>query len=197
MPSIVRLSMLAAVSALLASCQTGEKSSSNDPYVANYGSDGAYHPYPGQSGTMQSGGQPATPTYTAPPTPPVQNDPYAFSGPSTSGATKSSSSSSADNPGSGSTKPKPKSSSTASAKPRSKPKSGGSSSTASTSSTKSKSTAKAGAKKSPSSSGSYKVVQGDTLYGIAIKKHTTVSKLKAANHLSSDLIRPGMVFKIP
>jgi LysM repeat protein len=55
---------------------------------------------------------------------------------------------------------------------------------------KSKSTAK-------KSSGSYKVVSGDSLYAIARKRGTTVAKIKAANSLKSDLIRPGQALKIP
>lgn len=47
------------------------------------------------------------------------------------------------------------------------------------------------------SSGSYKVTKGDTLYGIAKKRGTTVAKIKAANSLASDLIRPGQSLKIP
>jgi LysM repeat protein len=46
-------------------------------------------------------------------------------------------------------------------------------------------------------SGSYKVVKGDTLYGIARKRGTTVAKIKSANGLSSDLIRLGQTLKIP
>ncbi len=63
--------------------------------------------------------------------------------------------------------------------------------TASSSKSKSKSTTK-----KPSSS-RYTVSKGDSLYGIALKKKTTVAKLKAANGLTSDLIRPGQSLKIP
>lgn len=48
-----------------------------------------------------------------------------------------------------------------------------------------------------SSSKRYTVKKGDGLYGIARKYGTTVSKLKSANGLSSDLIRIGQVLKIP
>ena len=37
----------------------------------------------------------------------------------------------------------------------------------------------------------------DTLYGLAKKYHTTVSKIKSANHLTSDVIRDGQKLKIP
>jgi LysM repeat protein len=45
--------------------------------------------------------------------------------------------------------------------------------------------------------GSYKVGKGDTLYGIARARGTTVAKIKSANKLTSDIIRPGQVLKIP
>lgn len=81
--------------------------------------------------------------------------------------------------------PPPRSSSTSS--------SSGSSSrtTASKKSTPSKSTAK------KSSGSSYTVARGDTLYGIARKRGSSVAKIKAANSLKSDLIRPGQVLRIP
>jgi LysM repeat protein len=43
----------------------------------------------------------------------------------------------------------------------------------------------------------YKVKSGDTLSEIAQKYHTSVSKIKKANGLRSDLIRTGQVLKIP
>jgi hypothetical protein len=43
----------------------------------------------------------------------------------------------------------------------------------------------------------YNVKSGDSLSTIAAKYHTTVSKLKKANGLRSDLIRIGQVLKIP
>lgn len=68
--------------------------------------------------------------------------------------------------------------------------------TASSSQAKKKSTAsKSTAKKSSGSR--YTVGKGDTLYGIARKKGTTVAKIKAANGMSGDLIRPGQSLKIP
>ncbi|GMA56020.1 peptidoglycan endopeptidase LytE [Alicyclobacillus sacchari] len=42
----------------------------------------------------------------------------------------------------------------------------------------------------------YTVHNGDSLYSIAQKYHTTVSALKSANHLSSELIHPGQVLLI-
>ncbi|SKB05463.1 LysM domain-containing protein [Prosthecobacter debontii] len=164
MPTAARLLSLAAVCSLLASCQNGQSSlGGNDPYVSNYGNDGGYNPYPGQTGYAQSGvgGGYSAPSYTPPPAP-VEADPYAFHAPSSAPKTTSSSSSAKKTTTSSSSKPK--------------------------------STPKSTAKKS---SGSYKVAKGDTLYGIARKRGTTVAKIKSANGLSSDLIRPGQTLKIP
>ena len=57
-------------------------------------------------------------------------------------------------------------------------------------------------KKSTSSSkskggSSYTIKKGDTLGAIAQKHGTTVSKIKAANGMSSDFIREGKTLKIP
>ena len=43
----------------------------------------------------------------------------------------------------------------------------------------------------------YTIKSGDTLSGIARKYSTTVSKIKSANGLKSDLIRAGKTLKIP
>jgi hypothetical protein len=43
----------------------------------------------------------------------------------------------------------------------------------------------------------YVVKSGDCLSKIAVKHHTTVSKLKRANGLKSDFIRAGRTLKIP
>jgi LysM repeat protein len=69
--------------------------------------------------------------------------------------------------------------------------------TSSSGSTPKKSTASKSTPKKSSSGSRYTITKGDTLYGIARKKGTTVAKLKSANSLSSDLIRPGQVLKIP
>src|SRR5699024_11702671 len=42
---------------------------------------------------------------------------------------------------------------------------------------------------------SYKVKQGDTLWGIAKKYHTSVANLKSVNKLTSDTIYPNQVLK--
>lgn len=64
------------------------------------------------------------------------------------------------------------------------------------SSSKKKSSSKSGGKSSRKG-GSYTIKKGDNLGSIARRHGTTVSKLKAANGLSSDLIRAGKTLKIP
>ncbi len=167
MHTALRLLTFAAAATVLSSCQNGQNpftkksSGGNDPYVSNYGNDGGYNPYPGQSGYSQGAASSAPLTYSAPPAP-AEADPYAFSAPATSTPKRTASS------GSSSTKKK-------------------------TTASKAKST-KSPAKKS---GGSYQVTKGDTLYGIARKRGTTVAKIKAANKLSSDTIRPGQSLRIP
>lgn len=51
--------------------------------------------------------------------------------------------------------------------------------------------------KSSSSSVSHTVKSGDTLYGLALRYKSTVAKIKAANGLKSDIIRPGQRLRIP
>lgn len=159
----LRFFVLSAACLGLASCENMKKTNSSDPYASNYGTDGHYNPYPGQTGYPSS----SSPSYQKPPAPVEPEppaDPYAFSGSKKTTPSASSGSSSSTKKTVGSSKK----------------------------TTPSKSTAK------KSSSGSrYTVTKGDTLYGIALKKKTTVAKIKAANGLSGDLIRPGQSLKIP
>ncbi len=107
------------------------------------------------------------PSYEPPPAP-AEADPYAFNAPSS---------------------PPPRSSSSGTA----------SSSASRTTATKKTVVSKAAPKKTTGSSAgsTYKVVSGDTLFGIARKRGSTVAKIKAANGLKSDIIRPGQVLRIP
>ena len=166
----LRLIALSATSLVLASCENMKKTggSSSDPYASNYGTDGHYNPYPGQSGYASS-----PPKYQTPPTAPSlpaetpgSANAYAF------GGTKD-----AKPPAAASTHKK---------------------TVASTSSTKKKSTPSKSKTAGKKTSGSkYTVVKGDTLSAIARKKGSSVAKIKAANGLSSDLIRLGQTLKIP
>ncbi|MBN8417944.1 MAG: LysM peptidoglycan-binding domain-containing protein [Verrucomicrobia bacterium] len=60
-----------------------------------------------------------------------------------------------------------------------------------------KKTSSKSSKKSTRKGGSYTIKSGDNLGAIARRHGTTVSKLKAANGLSSDMIRAGRTLKIP
>ena len=166
----LRFLALSATCLALASCENTKKSSSSDPYASNYGNDGHYNPYPGQSGYASSTPKYQTPpaSTTLPPEPQAPANPYNF------GSSKKVASSH------GSTTPKKSTASSSSAKKKT---------------TSSKSTAKSTGKKSSGSR--YTVVKGDTLSAIARKKGTSVSKIKAANGLSGDLIRLGQTLKIP
>lgn len=160
----LRLIALPVLCLALVACENMKTTNGSDPYASNYGTDGHYNPYPGQTGYAQRG----SPSYQRPPQPAVPEtpaDPYAFSTPKKT---------------------------TTSNSPVTTPKK----STASSGSVKRKSSpAKSPAKKTSGSR--YTVAKGDTLYGIARKKGTTVAKIKAANGLSGDLIRPGQSLKLP
>lgn len=168
--SVVRFFSLVCLSLGLASCENGQNPFSK---AGSGGADPYVANYANDGGYNPYPGQPGTISGggAAPtyeaPVAPVEADPYAFNAPSAKPKTSSSSGSSSA----------PKKVVASSSKPR-------------TSSSKSKSTAK-------KSGGSHKVVSGDSLYAIALKRKTTVAKIKAANGLKSDLIRPGQSLKIP
>lgn len=195
--STVRLLTLITLALGLASCENAKNpfqkpgSTQDDLYVSNVPSDGGYHPYPNQPGQIAG---PAAPTYTPPPAP-VEPDLYAFNSPSgskpkTSGASSGGSSAGSSAGGSSSGRSSVSGTSGGSSTPRK--------TTASTKSKSKSSSSKSGSTaKKKSSGGSYKVVSGDSLYAIARKRGTTVAKIKAANSLSTDLIHPGLVLKIP
>lgn len=63
-------------------------------------------------------------------------------------------------------------------------------------SSKTKTSSKSGGRSSHKG-GSYTIKSGDSLGAIARRNGTTVAKLKAANGLSSDMIRAGRTLKIP
>ena len=65
------------------------------------------------------------------------------------------------------------------------------------SSSKPKSKSTASSSKKSSGSRKYTVKKGDTLSGIASRHGTSVSKIKAANGLKSDMIRDGRTLTIP
>jgi LysM repeat protein len=132
---------------------------------------GAPQPGTGASPSAAGGGAAASPAPTAPQPPPS----IAASGaPGASGA--ASPSISAAPP---SSSPSPSAAPTATA-------------TASTSSTP-----RPSASPTAATATSYKVRSGDTLSGIAARFGTTVKKIKVANGLTSNAIRPGQVLLIP
>jgi LysM repeat protein len=77
------------------------------------------------------------------------------------------------------------------------PSSSPSPSTAPTPTASASATPQSSASPTPAPATSYKVRSGDTLSGIASRFGTTVKKIKVANGLTSNAIRPGQVLVIP
>ncbi len=174
----------------LASCHS-TKSSTDGQYASYNGNDGHYNPYPAGSKPNYKYQQ-----YNESPPPPAYNGgsdeddtPKKKKGKTTthsSSGTSKSKSGTKSGTKSGSKSGTPKSSSSkGKSKSKSKSSSGSGSGSGSTH------------KSSGSSSGSYTVKSNDTLYGIAKKHHTTVSKIKNLNGLSSDTIHGGQKLKLP
>lgn len=127
----------------------------------------------------------SSPNYERPPA--VLEDPYSSTYPDTSSGSTTST-----KPKSSFVSSKPKSQSTAAKakpKPKSKPKV--------IVKAKPKSKPKPKPKPKPPSAISHTVTKGETLYGLAKRYGTSVSAIKSASGLSSDLLRDGRTIKIP
>lgn len=158
----------------LSSCSStknsGAGSSSNAGPYATYPADGHYNPYPA---TSQQKPAPRYQEYTEAPPPPPEAKPKTK--PKSSGTVAS------NNTTSNSTASRGSSKTTTKKKP----------------STTSKTASNSASTKAAGSGIVYVVKPKDSLWSISRKYHTTISKLKSANGLSSDLIRDGQKLKIP
>jgi LysM repeat protein len=177
-----RLSLLALALACclpLASCSsTHNNDVSNNGQYATYGADGHYNPYPNNPS--------GKPNYKY----------QEYNDSSSGGKFASASSDEEEKPA---VKKKKTSSSTSSSSGKKKKKTTHSSKSDSDksdkpSSSKSKSSTK---HKTSSKSNRYTVKDSDTLYSIAKKHHTTVSKIKKLNDLESSKIHGGQKLKLP
>lgn len=148
------------------------QSGGNTGAYASFPADGHYNPYPNApQGTVTRYQE-----YTeAPPPPAPEEEPKPKPKPSATTAARTTASTS---PARTTTKKKSTTAATAS-KPSPKVAS------------------KAAPAKSAGSGTVYVVKPKDSLWSISRKYHTTISKLKSANGLSSDLIRDGQKLKIP
>jgi len=174
----------------LSSCHSTK--STDGQYASYNGNDGHYNPYPAGSKPNYKYQQ-----YNESPPPPVYN------GGSSDEDTPKKKGKKSTHSSSGTSKSGSKSGTKSGTKSGSKSgtsKSGTSKGKSSKSKSKNGSGSGSGSthkSSSSSSSGSYTVKSNDTLYGIAKKHHTTVSKIKNLNGLSSDTIHGGQKLKLP
>ena len=203
---VLRLVCVLAIAVGVSSCKTLD-GGSGSPYASSDG--GGYNPYPnGGGGTVSSssvtpGG--TQPHYAeAPPPPPpgfdrpsekFESEPEPKHTSSSAGKTKTKKSS-----GEGSAK----TSSTEGASKKKSTVEGATKKSGTEGAAKKKSSTEGTAKKKSTEGGGYVssggnvhvVTMGDTLYSIAVHNKTTVAKLKALNHMKSNVVSPGQKIKV-
>ncbi len=164
---VLRLACVALTAIGMSSCKSPN---GGGAYASSDG--GGYNPYPNGGGGAVTNSNSLTPANTQPRYAEAPPPPPGFDRPSEKFEPE----------------PAPHHSSTDTSKKKSK--------------TKSTSTASSGKKKSGTggyvaSGGTvHTVIAGDTLYAIAVHNHTTVAKLRALNHMKSNVISPGQKIKV-